>query len=382
MDNTYYTTWASAQYQAENINQPPLSLSGNSIRQIIHTSKGGDVIRIKFSNLTGEADLSINEAHIAEFVSGSKINIESDRVIYFNGKKNCSVPAGKEIWSDPVNFKFNDLDCLTVTTYFQKVPESITGHMGSRTNSYMLEGKHLSDESFPLDYTCEHWYVLAAVEVVSKNRIRVISCFGDSITDGRGSTTDKQDRWTDVLSQRLIENDESSNVAAINEGIGGTLVAYSGVSRFDQDVINLNGIYYSILFYGINDIVYGNLSAESVIKVYKSLINKAHENNIIIYGATLLPFGNFGEYSEEKNESRIAVNEWIKNTSGKDGGFDAFIDLDAVIADPENPKVMKSLYDCGDGLHPSAAGYKAIGEAFDLQLFCKKTEDFSKDWNK
>ena len=376
----FATTWASAQYQAEPSNQPPLPLSNNSIRQVIHTSLGGDLIRVKFSNACGEADLKIKEAHIARSVSDSKIDLSSDTCIYFKGKASCTIPAGQEIWSDPISLKYNALDCLTVTTYFGSLPKNITGHMGSRTKSYILKGKHLSDEAFVSSNNCEHWYVLAAIDVFSPKETKIISCYGDSITDGRGSTTDRQNRWTDILSQRLLKNADTKNVAAINEGIGGTCVSSSGVNRFATDVLNLDGAYYAFILYGINDIIYLNASSDKVINTYKKLIKKAHAKNIIVYGGTLLPFGNCNDFNDKRNAVRLEVNEWIRNTSNKDGGFDAYIDFAKIMASSSNPDVMNAAYDSGDGLHPNAEGYKIMGNSFDLDMFTKSTEDYASAW--
>ena len=378
--HTYYTSWASSQYQAEPNNQPVLALEGTSLRQIVHASVGGEHIRVKFSNLCGTSNLKINEAHIALTDNLSKIKKESDTLITFSGKSSCVIAAGSEFYSDYLEFSFDDLDCLTVTIFFDYVPEEITGHMGARTNSYFMKGNHCSDEVFDTSYKCDRWYVLAAIEVEKSEEVRVLSCFGDSITDGRGSTTDKQNRWTDILSQRLLTDPSYKNIAVINQGIGGTCLTTNGLTRYNRDVLSAKGSYYVIVLYGINDIIYLNSSAERVIEGYKSLIKKAHKNNLVIYGGTILPFGNCNDYSEEKNKVRLAVNEWILNTGVEDGGFDASIDFASVMEDASSPELMKAEYDCSDGLHPNEKGYYAMGNAVDLDLFSKNYEDLKKDW--
>lgn len=362
-------TWASSQYLAEPFNQPPMALSGNSIRQTIHTSVGGAKIRLKFSNLVGKTELAIDEVHIAKTITPAKIAAATDCLVTFNGKTECTIPAGEELWSDVIDFSFTALECLTVTTCFKTVPVEITGHMGSRTHSYIMEGKHLCDESFNDEFNCEHWYFLAAIGVEDGSNARIIACLGDSITDGRGSTTDLQNRWTDILSERLLHKEETKDCAVINQGIGGTCMMFSGVERFNRDVLEQEGVAYCFIFYGINDIIYVNATTEKLIETYKSLISRAREKGLKVYGGTILPFGNCNDFTAEKDKIRREVNNWILTTPASEGGFDKTIDLSTVIADPTDDSKMNPAFDCGDGLHPSAEGYKTIGNAFDLKWF-------------
>lgn len=363
-----YLTWASSQYLAEAFNQPPMSLSGNSIRQTIHVSVGGKKIQVKFSNLVGKSELEINEVHIAKTIDTARIDASTDTVLLFSGNKNCVIPAGKELWSDPVDFSFEKLECLTVTAYLKTVPADITGHMGSRTNTYMMPGKCF-DEEYKKDFVCEHWYLLAGIKVIGRENTKIIACLGDSITDGRGSTTDLQNRWTDILSERLLQNEGTQNCAVINEGIGGTCMMFSGVERFNRDVLELEGVGCCFILYGINDIIYVNATAEKLIEVYKMFISKAREKGLKVYGGTILPFGNCNDFTKEKDIIRREVNSWILNTPADEGGFDSVVDLSSKMADPNDDSKMNAAYDCGDGLHPSAEGYKTMGNAFDLEMF-------------
>lgn len=361
-----FITWASSQYLAEDFNQPPLKLSGNSLRQTVHTSVGGKKISVNFSNLVGKTNLEIQAVHIAKTISPEKIDKSTEKVLTFNGSKDCIIPPGADLWSDELEFSFNSLDCLTVTMYMGAVPLELTGHMGSRTHSYIMQNNHLSDEVFDDKYSCEHWYFLAGIKVLDNIPVKVLACLGDSITDGRGSTTDLQNRWTDILSEKLLGSEKNNNIAVINEGIGGTCIMFSGVERFQRDVLSLDGINACFILYGINDIIYANANKEQLINTYKSLISKAKKEGLVVFGGTILPFGNHSDYRIEKDNVRRDINEWILNTLPEDGGFDATVDLATVMTDDSDPSKMKRNYDCGDGLHPSAEGYRTMGQA----IFC------------
>lgn len=374
---TLNTTWASSQYLTEDFNLPIKPLFNNSIRQIIPSSiaaEKGEKIRLKLSNKCGKEALLIKGATIAISASqaSGKIKKETLTKIPFNKKDSVLIPQESEVYSDFFEFSFPPLAELSITLYYGErqsngddIKLTITGHPGSRTNSFFEEGNALEKEEFSHDSKVAHWYTIAAIEVESKIKRNLLVCFGDSITDGRGSTDDLQDRWTNHLA-RLGEG----KFALVNQGIGGTCVSYHGVNRFESDVLNQEGLTHIIMLYGINDIIYLNSTAEAVIKVYKDLINKARNKNIKFYGSTILPFGNFSEYKEEKEKIRQEVNTWIRNTPKEDGGFDTYFDFDKLMKDKDNEKILAAPFDCSDGLHPSAEGYKQMATAFnDLSLF-------------
>lgn len=362
----FYSTWASSQYLTEDFNMPTMELSGNSLRQIVHVSIAGEKIRVCFTNRLGYENLEITEACIAKSKgqgTGSII-LDSQKNLTFNGQKNAVIPAGKDLYSDVLDFSFDALEELTVSICYGKVPQRVTGHPGSRTNSFVQKANAVWEKTFDDSNKTAHWYTIAGIEVLSEKPKKAVICFGDSITDGRGSTDDLQNRWTDNFAKLLLSNNSTKDVAVINQGIGGTCVTTDGARRFDRDVLAQKGITSIVMLYGINDIIYMNASSQTVIECYKSLINKAHKKGIKIYGGTILPFGNCGDYSEKRDEVRMSVNNWIRRTSSSDGGFDGFIDFDAVMRDDSDISKMKLPCDCGDGLHPSAKGYETMAEAF------------------
>lgn len=372
----YCGTWACSQYLTEESNMPTMPLSYSTIRQTVRTSIAGKAIRIKFSNICGDNDLELKSVHIARTaepgVAFGKIDTSTDTIVTFGGKESAVIPKGEELYSDTFEFNFDALTQLSISIYYGAVPSKVTGHPGSRTTSCIELGNFVSEEKLSIIGGVEHWYTIAAIDVAETDAGSTdssIICFGDSITDGRGSTTDKQNRWTDNFATRLQNCEETKNLAVINQGIGGTLVSGSGVYRFNQDVLSQNGAKQILMLYGINDIIYANMSASAVIEVYKGLIKKAHENNMKFIGGTILPFGKCGDFTQKREEVRQAVNKWIRETSAEEGGFDGYVDFDKAMLDPDNPVDMKKEYNCGDGLHPSAKGYVQMAEAIDLELF-------------
>ncbi|MCR4733910.1 MAG: SGNH/GDSL hydrolase family protein [Treponema sp.] len=375
-NGSYCGTWSSSQYY-DGTKSVPIS-NRYTLRQIVHTSIGGKKIRLSFSNRYGESELVINSVHIAK-ANGQgtgKIFTETDTIVPFDGDSGVTIPAGQDIYSDTFEFEFDPLAELAITIYYEKIPSKITGHVGSRTNSFYSPGNCLSEEKLPYFGKFAQWYTIASIEVLSDSENKSIVCFGDSITDGRGTTDDKQNRWTDGLAVRLQNNDETKNAAVLNQGIGGTTITSSGVSRFNTDVLDQAGLSYVVILYGINDIIYAGKTKDAIINTYKNMIKKLHQRNVLVYGATILPFGKAGDYTAAKDSIREEVNEWIRTTSSEEGGFDACVDLDAVMKDPDSTKDMLAAYNCGDGLHPGPAGYQAMADAFDLELFTRSA-DFS-----
>lgn len=376
----YCGTWACSQYLTEDFNMPAMPLSYSTIRQTLRTSVAGRAIRIKFSNLCGNDSLELKSVHIAKTAEPGavvgKIDTSTDTIVTFGGKESAVIPKGEELYSDTFEFAFDALTQLSISIYYGAVPAKVTGHPGSRTTSCIELGNFVSEEKLSIVGGVEHWYTIAAIDVAQTGggsadglENTSIICFGDSITDGRGSTDNQQNRWTDNFATRLQNNEGTKNLAVINQGIGGTLVSGSGVFRFNQDVLSQYGAKQILMLYGINDIIYANMSASAVIEVYKGLIKKAHENNMKFIGGTILPFGKCGDFTQKREEERQAVNKWIRETSAEEGGFDGYVDFDKAMLDPENPVDMKKEFNCGDGLHPSAKGYVQMAEAIDLELF-------------
>ena len=376
-ESTYCATWSSSQYLTEPNNYPPISLSNNSIRQIVHVSISSPTMRIKLSNIVGDSNLEIKGVSLADSVSqgSGEIDLLTLTQVTFDRKESITIPAYSEIYSDPFYYPLKAQSEVAITIYFGEIPSKLTSHAGSRTFSFIEEGNKINEQKFSHDHKTAHWYVITAIEVSSSPAKKAVVCYGDSITDGRGSTDDKQNRWTDVLSKKLYLNDDTIDLAVVNAGIGATFVITQGQERFERDVLNIKGSTYIIVLYGVNDILFTNSKAEEIIEAYKSLIAEAHKNNKFIFGATILPFGTNDNYNEEKEKVRQEVNEWIRNAGKDKGGFDYCFDFDKLTRDPNDEKSLSKECDSGDGLHPSPTGYVRMVEAIDnLKLFTVNPE--------
>ncbi len=371
-------TWSTAPQLVEQRNNPPQSgLSNNTLRQIVHVSIGGDSLRVRFSNEFSTNPVTLNEVHIAASEGGSTIDTSTDKILNFNGMPDVTMAPGTAVTSDPLQFSLEPLSNIVITIYFGGTSSDVTGHPGSRTTSYILQGNEVSKGDFSGAVQTDHWYVINTVDVKTSDSSYAVAILGNSITDGRGSGTNKQDRWPDELALRLQENSETQHVAVLNEGIGGNCVLRaclgpSALSRFHRDVIMQNGVRWLIILEGINDIggatgLAGSAKvAQDLIAAYGRMIDSAHTRGILVYGATMLPFG--GSFYDKPGHQNAwqTVNNWIRNS----GRFDAVIDLDKALHDPKNPLKLLPEYDSGDHLHPSEAGHRRMAEAVDLTLFC------------
>ncbi|MGK9477007.1 GDSL-type esterase/lipase family protein [Melioribacter sp. OK-6-Me] len=369
-------TWTTSPQLVEPQNNPPVppGLSNNTIRQIVRVSIGGNILRLRLSNEFSKSPITINAVHIAVSKGNGVIDKSTDKSLTFNGKPEVIIPASAAITSDPLEFNLMPLTDLAITIYFGNTPSDITGHPGSRTTSYILTGNNVDKEDFTNAITTDHWYVINTIDVLTSDSAFAVVILGNSITDGRGSGTNKQNRWPDELSKRLQNNQATQHVAVLNAGIGGNRVLKLGLgptalSRFERDVLNQNGVRWLIILEGINDIGGSNSIevADDLIEAYKQMIFNAHSKGIYVYGATLLPMKGHSYYSELRESARQKVNDWIRNS----GYFDAVIDMDKALRNPEDTLSLLPEADTGDHLHPNETGHRMMAEAVDLSLFTR-----------
>jgi len=361
-------TWATGPQTTETDNLPPSpGLANNTLRQIIHVSIGGSQIRVRISNAYGKSAVTISAVHIAKAMTGSAIDTASDKALAFSGMPSVTIATGKEVWSDPLDFTLAPLSNYAVTIVFGTQSGDVTGHPGSRTTSYIASGNHVSDASIT-GSTTDHWYFLTGLDVMAPTTSQAIAILGDSITDGRGSTTNGNDRWPDQLAKRLQAEPTTQGVAVLNLGIGGNAVVSGGLgptatARFDADILGQSGVKWVIVLEGINDIGAG-AAAGGLTSAFQQFIDKSHAKDLLIYGIPVLPFAGSDYDSSAHQTVATQVNDWIRAA----GHFDAVLPLDAAVGSGSPPK-LTATYDSGDNLHLSPAGYQKMADTIDLMLF-------------
>lgn len=369
-------TWSTAPQLVEPGNMPPSpGLSNNTLRQVVRVSIGGDSLRIRFSNIFSNSTVMMKAVKIAVSAGGSTIDASTIKDLKFNGNTDVTMNPGVTITSDPIPFNLKPRMDIAITIYFGQTSSNITGHPGSRTTSFLLAG----DKNYSFDFVgsipTDHWYFINGIDVKAPESASAIAILGNSITDGRGSDTNRQNRWTDILSERLLKNHRTNQVSVLNLGIGGNCVLSgglgpTGVSRFERDILQQTGIRFAVVFIGVNDIgrVRSVTSADSIainlISAFKVWIKNAHAHNIKIYGATILPFNGNSYYNQYSDLCRNKVNTWIRTK----GNYDEFIDFDRSLRSTSDTTKLVSTFQ-HDGLHPTAEEYKKMGQSIDLKLF-------------
>ncbi len=382
--------WIVSWSASQQIPEPQNALSADdlrdsTVRQIFHLSAGGKALRVHVSNAFGTEALHFTAVHVARPLTPASAAIDSatEKVLTFAGSADVSVPPGAEFVSDPIDYLAAPLSDLAVTFYLDAPPATETGHPGSRATSYFVHGNVVGAADLPDAKHVEHWYQISAIDVLSDAKAATVVVLGDSITDGHGATTNANDRWTDVLASRLQNSRSTRNVGVSNQGIGGNHLLTDGlgpnaIARFDRDVLAQAGVHWLIVFEGVNDL--GGLArtgevplaqhaarVQSVLAAYEQIIVRAHTHGIRVIGATITPYVGSDYYhpAAQSEADRQAVNQWIRG----EGHFDVVLDFDSVVRDHRQPDRLLPTYDCGDHLHPSPAGYKAMGESIPLALF-------------
>lgn len=379
-------TWSTSQQIPEPQNAlAPSDMTDATIRQIVHLSIGGSTLRVHLSNAFGRAPLHFTTVHIARplTASSSEIDPSSDRALTFSGSREIIIPAGAEYISDPIQYPVSPLSNLAITFYLDHPPVGETGHPGSRATSYYAHGDQVSSPNLIDAKTVDHWYQLSGVDVQATPGAASVVILGDSITGGHASTTNGNNRWTDVLAQRLQASAATRNIGVLNQGIGGNHLLTDGLgpnalARFGPDVLAQPGVRWVIIFEGVNDLggltFHGEVPAavhallvHRIEGAYEQMILRAHAHGVRAIGATITPYMGSDYYhpGPSSEADRQAINAWIRAP----GHFDAVLDFDKTMRDPAQPDRLRPVYDSGDHLHPSPAGYRAMGDSVPLSLF-------------
>jgi lysophospholipase L1-like esterase len=381
-------TWAASQQIPEPGNAlRPEQLTDVTVRQLMRITLGGPRLRVRLSNAFGTAPLRIDSVHIARTPGGDSARIlRGSAALSFAGRAEVVVPAGAEITSDPVAFALPPLSTVAVTMHVPAPPAQQTGHPGARATSWLLHGDHAADPDLTGAEGVEHWYLLSGIDVEAPTGAAAIVTLGDSITDGRGVTHSGNNRWPDVLAERLQGDPRTRYLAVLNHGVGGGRVLNDGagpnaLARFERDVLAQPGVRYVLILEGVNDL--GTFTRDAaqppeahadlvrrLTAAYAEMVRRARERGLLAIGGTIIPFGGFALYhpTEVEEADRQAVNAWIRAP----GHFDAVVDFDALMRDPAHPERMRTDVDSGDHIHPSIAGYRAMAEAVPLALFMRR----------
>jgi lysophospholipase L1-like esterase len=371
-EGSWVGTWSAAPQLTEPVNMPPEpGLADSTLRQVIRVSLGGKRLRVRFSNAFGAKPLTIFSAQVAASAGGHAVKPGGSKPLSFAGRSSVTIPSGAPMISDPIDFELAPLSDLVVTIHVKDPTTAITGHPGARCTSYLQRGDKVTEPELPRAARTPHWYYLCGVEVEAADAAAV-AVLGDSITDGRGSPTDGNGRWTDHLARRLHERGLAARVGVLNEGLGGNRVLNDGrgpsaLARLDRDVVSQPGVRWLIVFEGINDLGTRSATARDLIAAYDQIILRCHARGIRVYGATILPCEGSFYFNPSLEAARQEVNAWIRSS----GRFDAVIDFDAAARDSAKPARLLPTVDGGDHLHPSPEGYKIMAAAVDLAHFEK-----------
>ncbi len=364
-------TWATAPQTVVRSFMPYNNcMTNRSVRQVVKVSIGGDVIRLKLSNIYSMQPVEIRSIYIAHAKDSFSIDAKSAQYFKFGNSYKTVIPAGKQIVSDALKFNLRNLERVAITINYTSAPEVPTVHMGSRTTSYIMKGVTNAHSNFEKAFRENHWYNISGIDVYTmSNNMSAIAIMGNSITDGKCSTDNAQNRWPDVMSEMLQLKHKITNQGVLNLGIGNNRVTVPGgfgalaKERFDRDILMQSGVKKVIIFEGINDIgaaKSGNSEtvARQIIESIQGMVRKAKARKMKVYLGTITPFKGAGYYSHFHEAARLYVNDWIRSQAKN---VDGILDFAKLLQDPNDDRRMKREYASNDWLHPNPAGYKAMG---------------------
>lgn len=354
-----------------------------TLRLIAHVTAAGETIRIRLSNTHGSKPLHIGAASIAEQSSGNEIVVDTLQSLSFGEQPGIIIPRGATVFSDPLPFPVAAFTSLSISLYLPEPSGLPTTHRAAMQTSFVGESGDLTRSASMDDaHEISFWHYLTAIDVSGGDAASTIVTVGDSITDGVGSTVDTNNRWPNLLALRLRNEPDLPAYAVANAGLSGNRVLHERspmfgenlLARFERDVLALSNVSHIVLLEGINDMGMSvsmatdqQVSAGQIIAGYRQLAARARARDIKVIGATLTPFEGAGYFSEAGEAKRQQVNAWIRNS----GFFDAVIDFESAVADPNNPARLPAAY-TSDNLHPNDAGYAAMANSIDLSIFAQE----------
>jgi lysophospholipase L1-like esterase len=377
-------TWATApQTPVKSFMPYNNDMSNRSVRQIVKVSAGGDIVKLKLTNIFSTEPVVIQSVYLAEATDSFSVLTHGAHYFRFDGKRHVTIAAGGTATSDAMKFDLRPLEKVAITINYTKAPKVPTVHMGSRTTSYIMKGATTPRTRFDGCFPYEKWFNLAALDVYTSN-VRTVAILGNSITDGKGSTTNQQNRWPDEMSEELnrayakafslattrkepaaTTTKNEQQWAVLNLGIGNNRVLTTGFGqpakdRFNRDILGQTGLTDVIIFEGINDLGTsrdGRTTARLLIEQYQLMIRKAKARRLRVWLATITPMKGAGYFSADHEAGRETVNRWIREQHEADG----VIDFDELMRDPKDPQALRAAWRLKDCLHPNAEGYRQMG---------------------
>ena len=364
-------TWATAPQTVVKSFMPYNNcMTNRSVRQVVKVSIGGGVIRLKLSNIYSMQPVEIRSIYIAHAKDSFDIDAKTAQYFKFGNSYKTVIPAGKQIVSDALKFKLRNLERVAITINYTSAPEIPTVHMGSRTTSYIMKGVTNAHSNFAKAFRENHWYNISGIDVYTmSNNMSAIAIIGNSITDGKCSADNAQNRWPDVMSEMLQLKHKITNQGVLNLGIGNNRVTVPGgfgalaKERFDRDILMQSGVKKVVIFEGVNDIGAARSGssetvARQIIESIQGMVKKAKARKMKVYLGTITPFKGAGYYTHFHEAARLYVNDWIRSQAKN---VDGILDFAKLLQDPNDDKRMKREYASNDWLHPNPAGYKAMG---------------------
>lgn len=364
-------TWATAPQTVVKSFMPYNNcMTNRSVRQVVKVSIGGNVIRLKLSNIYSMQPVEIRSIYIAHAKDSSDIDAKTAQYFKFGNSYKTVIPAGKQIVSDALKFNLRNLERVAITINYTSAPEIPTVHMGSRTTSYIMKGVTNAHSNFAKAFRENHWYNISGIDVYTmSNNMSAIAIIGNSITDGKCSTDNAQNRWPDVMSEMLQLKHKITNQGVLNLGIGNNRVTVPGgfgalaKERFDRDILMQSGVKKVVIFEGVNDIGAARSGssetvARQIIESIQGMMKKAKARKMKVYLGTITPFKGAGYYTHFHEAARLYVNDWIRSQAKN---VDGILDFAKLLQDPNDDRRMKREYASNDWLHPNPTGYKAMG---------------------
>ncbi|WP_430782037.1 SGNH/GDSL hydrolase family protein [Actinoplanes sp. G11-F43] len=341
----------------------------HTLRQIVHTSIGGDAARIRLTNEFGTRPLTVGAVHLARPVKDGVIDPSTDRPVTFGGQPTVTIPVGGIAVSDEVAFPVPAGGNVAVTAYLPSATGPSSRHGIAARHNYVAAGDQVPAAKLSRARTESSWFFLSGLDVRSDGA--AVVAFGASITDGLGSRFGADQRWPDLLAARLRA--AGRTVGVLNAGISGNRFTAddrgeSGVRRFDRDVLRQPGVRWVIISDdAINDLGAADPpSASRLIDTLRQLVDRAHASGVRVICSTLTPYRGAGYWTPLGESGRAEINAFVRSP---DSGCDAVLDQDTATHDPAAPTRFRAEFDSGDHLHPSPAGLRAIADAADLTWF-------------